>query len=132
MIAAAAAMAGLRQVGAAPPALTALEVAVRRRGAAFAGRQLVGVHRQAHGAARQPPFKSGVEEDLGQTLLLGLGADKARSGHDHGAQTRLDLLALQDRGRRPQILDPAIGAGSDEDRVDGWMSDSFWPGVRPM
>jgi hypothetical protein len=32
--------------------------------------------------------------------------------------TVLDLLALQDRGGGAQILDPAIGAGADEDRVD--------------
>jgi hypothetical protein len=29
-----------------------------------------------------------------------------------------DLLALQDRGGGAQILDPAVGAGADEDRVD--------------
>src|SRR6516165_12363690 len=41
---------GRHQVGAAAPALASLEVAVRRGGAALTGCELVGVHRQAHGA----------------------------------------------------------------------------------
>ncbi len=40
------------QMGAALETLTALEIAVRGRGAALFRRQLVGVHGQAHRAAR--------------------------------------------------------------------------------
>src|SRR4051794_5111059 len=52
------------QVGAATLALPSFEVAVGRRGAALTGRQLVGVHPEAHRAARQTPLRAGLEEDL--------------------------------------------------------------------
>src|SRR3954451_13595972 len=51
-------------------ALTALEVAVRRGGAALAGRELVGVHPEAHRAARVPPVGAGLLEDDVETLRL--------------------------------------------------------------
>ena len=51
-------------------ALTAFEIAVGGRGATLAGLKLVGVHRQAHGAAWFAPFKAGVEKHLIQALLL--------------------------------------------------------------
>ena len=49
---------------AAAAALAAFEVAVRGRGAAFAWRQLVGVHGKAHRAAGIAPFEAGADEDL--------------------------------------------------------------------
>ena len=79
---------------------------------------MIGIHGQAHGTPREAPFKACLLEDVGKALFLGLRTDKARTGNDHRADAVLDLLALQDRRRSPQILDPAIGAGSDEDRVD--------------
>ena len=60
------------QVGAPALALAALEVAVRRRGAALARREDVGVHPQAHRAAGAAPVESGRPEDLVQPLGLGL------------------------------------------------------------
>src|SRR4051812_48809000 len=44
------------QVGATAGPLAALEVAVARARRPLAGRELVGVHRQAHAAARLPPL----------------------------------------------------------------------------
>ena len=99
-------------------ALPPFEVAVRGGRTAFARRQLIGVHRQTHRTPRKPPFESGVDEDLRQPFLFGLGAHKARSGNDHRPQTILDLPALQNRGGCPQVFDAAVGAGPDEDRVD--------------
>src|SRR5436305_2094751 len=49
------------QVGAALKSLAALEIAVRGRGAALFRRQLVGVHGEAHRAARLAPFKTGLD-----------------------------------------------------------------------
>src|SRR5690606_41020262 len=59
------------QVRAAALALPALEVAVGGGGAALAGRELVGIHAEAHRAARLPPFGAGGGEDLTQTLRFG-------------------------------------------------------------
>src|SRR6202035_868791 len=52
------------EMGAALVALAALEVAVRGRGAALAGIELVGVHGEAHRAAGLTPFEAGLDEDL--------------------------------------------------------------------
>ena len=52
------------QMGAAPVALAALEIAVGGGGAALAGLQLVGIHAKAHGAAGLAPFEAGGREDL--------------------------------------------------------------------
>ena len=51
------------EVRAAAAALAALEVAVRRRRAPFARRELVGVHGEAHRAARIAPVEAGGGED---------------------------------------------------------------------
>src|SRR5262245_48489554 len=72
------------QMRAALVALTAFEVAVRGRSTALAGLQLIGVHAEAHGAAGLTPFESGVQEDLVETLGLGLLFDETRAGNDHG------------------------------------------------
>ena len=105
-------------MGAAFVALTALKVAVGGRRAALALGQLVGVHRQTHGAARETPLKAGLFEDIGQALFFGLGPDQTGAGDDHGAHAVLDLVALQDGSSGAQILDPAVGAGADEHSVD--------------
>ena len=39
-------------------------------------------------------------------------------GHDQHPQRRVDVPAAQDVGGRPQVLDPAVGAGAEEHRVD--------------
>src|ERR1700729_3893368 len=106
-------------MGAAPVALTALEIAVRGRSAALARRKLVRVHGQAHRAARLAPLEAGGEKDLVETLGLGLRLDQARSRHDHRADSLAPLMAARDCGRGAQILDAAVGAGADEDAVDG-------------
>jgi hypothetical protein len=87
--AAAAAIAGLTR-WVRPPALAALEIAVRGRGAALARLELVGIHRQAHRAARLAPLEAGLAEDLVQPLGLGLRLDQARAGHH---QRLLDAVA---------------------------------------
>src|ERR1035437_2906227 len=50
--------------GAALESLATLEIAVRGRGAALFRQQLVGIHRQAHRAARLRRFESGLSENL--------------------------------------------------------------------
>jgi hypothetical protein len=106
------------EMGPTAAALAAFEVAVGGGHATLARGKLIGVHGEAHGAAREAPFEARVDEDLREPLLLGLGAHEAGARNHHGAQAVLDLLALQDRRGGAQVLDPAVGAGADEDRVD--------------
>src|SRR5690606_33095795 len=60
------------QVRAAALALTALEIAVARGGAALARCELVGVHSQAHRAPREPPLRAELLEDLVEPFRFGL------------------------------------------------------------
>ena len=67
-IAAAAAIAGLTRWVRPPGALPALEVAIRGRGAALARLEPVGVHAEAHRAARLAPLEAGVAGRPGRGL----------------------------------------------------------------
>src|SRR5688500_14927068 len=58
------------QVRAPALALAALEVPVGGGGAALAGRELVGVHAEAHGAAGTAPLTARLLEDHVEALLL--------------------------------------------------------------
>ena len=93
MIAVAAATAGRDEVGPAAAALAALEVPVRRRRAALSRRQDVGVHAEAHRAARLAPLEAGREEDLVEPLVFGLFLHAARAGHDERAHALVDACA---------------------------------------
>src|SRR3990167_7760565 len=102
------------QVGASAPALTALEVAVGGRGAAFARRQAVGVHAQAHGAARLPPVEARGLEDGVEAFFLGLGLHKAGARNHHGPhvgghQAAVEEGVLHDARGGAQVLDTAVG-----------------------
>src|ERR1700674_5574643 len=98
--------------------LAALEVTVRGRGAALFRFQLVGVHRKAHRAARLAPFESGVDENLVEAFGFRLLLYDAGARHDHRIEIAVDRLAFNDLCCRAQILDPAVGAGADEDTVE--------------
>src|SRR5438477_6021721 len=102
------------QVGAPAGALTALEVAVRRRCAALARAQLVGVHGQAHRAARLSPLEAGRGEGAIETLRLGPGLDLHGAWDDQGAQSRSHPSPSEHRGRSAEVLQPGARAGADE------------------
>src|SRR4051812_28429430 len=68
---------GADQVGAAAGTLPALEVAVRGAGTALTGQQEVGVHAQAHRAARVAPLEAGGGEHLVEAFGFGLSLDQA-------------------------------------------------------
>src|SRR5215470_9761265 len=108
---------GANQVSAAPAALAALEVAVRGRGAALAGLELVGIHGEAHGAAGLAPLEARLEEDAIETLLLRLMLHQTRAGHHYRVDARGHLAALGDGGSGAEVLDAAVGAGADEDAL---------------
>src|SRR5690242_2061690 len=90
--------------------LPALEVAVRGRGAALARRELVGVHRQTHRAARLAPVEAGGLEYLVEAFGLGLRLHEAGARHDHGVDIGVDRLAADHARDRAQVLDARIGA----------------------
>ena len=60
------------EVRSAAAALAAFEVAVGGRGAALAGRELVGVHCETHAAAGFAPLETRVLEDAVEAFYLGL------------------------------------------------------------
>src|SRR5260370_15559148 len=70
------------QVRAAVFALAALEIAVGGAGAAFVGRQNVGVHADAHAAAGIAPLETGGGENFVQAFFFGLRFDAPRTGND--------------------------------------------------
>mmetsp|Transcript_21506 Transcript_21506/g.62977 ORF Transcript_21506/g.62977 Transcript_21506/m.62977 type:complete len:454 (-) Transcript_21506:323-1684(-) len=99
--------------------LPSLKVTVRRGSASFLRLELVGVHGEAHGTSGFAPVEAGVDQYLVQPFLLGLILDEAGSGHDHGVYAVGDLTSLGDGGDVANVLDPAVGAGTDENLFDG-------------
>src|SRR4029077_2873923 len=68
--------------GAAPRApLAPDEVTVRRRSGNFAAIQLVGIHRETHGAPCFAPLEAGFLEDLVQAFLFGEFFNLRRTGN---------------------------------------------------
>src|SRR4249919_4124174 len=98
--------------------LTPLEVAVRRGRAALAGSQDVGVHPEAHRAAGTTPFETRTLEHTVEPLLLGLPLHLRRPRHHHRADGLADAPSVHDRSGCPQVLDPRVRAGADEDTID--------------
>src|SRR5260370_3672840 len=83
------------QVRAAVFALAALEIAVGGAGAAFVGRQDVGVHADAHAAAGIAPLEAGGGENFGQAFFFGLRLGAARARDDQGLlKSPGDVLVL--------------------------------------
>src|SRR5258706_6586762 len=74
-------------------ALAALEVAVGGTGAELVADELVGIHREAHGAAGGAPLEAGLGEHLVDALLLALEGDDLGAGHGDGLDPRADLRA---------------------------------------
>ena len=108
------------QMGTTLSTLATLEVTVRGTGTALLRRENVWVHTETHGATGLTPFKACIFEDLVEAFTLSLLLDQARSRDDHSTLDVLgNLLALNNLGRGPQILDTSVGARSDENLVHG-------------
>src|SRR4051794_26116523 len=98
---------GGERVRAPAGSLAAFEVPVARAGAALARGELVGVHAEAHGAARLSPLEAGVDQDAVEPLPFGLLLDQAAAGDDHGAHAGGNVLALDHASRGADVLDAA-------------------------
>ena len=79
----------------------------------------VGIHAEAHRASRVAPLEAGVGEDAVEALGLGLRLDPHRARHDERLHAGRHVLAAHDLGGCPQVAQPAVRAGADEDAVDG-------------
>src|SRR5262249_41135492 len=91
-------------------ALPALEIAIRRRCAALAVPQLVGIHCETHRAAWLAPLEAGSLENLVEAFGLCLHFHEARAGDDHRVDVAVDGLAVDHTGRRAKILNASVGA----------------------
>ena len=58
-------------------------------------------------------------EDAIETFGDGLVADFFATGDDEGLDVLGDLSSLEDGGGGAKVFDAAVGAGADEDDVDG-------------
>ena len=97
--------------------LAAAEIAIGGRGAALAGRNDIAIDADAHRAAGVRPFEAGIAENTIEPFFLGLPFHLRRARRDQSRD--LADAAGEYGGGRAQILDARIGAGADENAVDG-------------
>ena len=110
-------------MGAAAAALAAFEVAVAGARRPLAGRQLVGVHRQAHRAARLAPVGAGGAEHAGRSPSASACAFTAWLPGTTITRLAVTCAAVEHRRGGAQVLDAAVRARADEHRVDGDVAD---------
>src|ERR1700735_5134300 len=101
-----------------PRPLAADEIAVRGGGAALARRHGLAIGAEAERAPGLAPFEARRREDAVEALRLGLALDEAAARDDPGQDAIRNLPPIGNLGGGPEILDPAVGAGADEDAVD--------------
>src|SRR3546814_9281043 len=94
--------------------LAVLEIAIRGRGAAFAGPEPVGIHPDTHRTAGFAPVEPCGVQRIGDALIFGLSFDQPRSRHDHRLDVRCDMAAAYDSGGDAQIFDPRSEAHTSE------------------
>ena len=116
---------GAHQVGASASPLAPFEVAIAGGGAALAGSQDIGVHAQAHGAAGLAPVKTSGAKDFIETFLFGLLLHLLRSGNHHRTHLGMDVVSAHYFGRGAKIFNAGVGAGADEDTIDGQLFDGL-------
>src|SRR5438034_10692241 len=94
------------------------EVAVRRRGATLTARQHVGVHAEAHRAARVAPLEPRLAEHAVEPFGFGLRLHLLGARYDQRADARCNLPTPHHPGRTPQIFDSCVGARAEKHPVD--------------
>src|SRR6516164_6368595 len=103
-----------REEGASALALASFKVTIAGGYAVLAGRKLVAIHRDAHGATGFAPLASGFAEDLRESFGFGLVLHFLAAGNDHHTNLRIHLAAFQHAGGGAEIADAGIGAAADE------------------
>ena len=119
MTAAAAAIAGLIEVRARARALPAVEVAVRRRGAALAGRDRC--RRSCRRTSSSPASrhsKPASRKTRSRPSASACRLTRPRARHDPSPDTVATLRPRDDRRRGAQVFDAPVGARADEHAID--------------
>ena len=98
--------------------MAALEIPVAGAGAQLIPHELVGIHRQAHGTTRAPPFKARFGENFIQSLLDRQVSHNLTAGHGDGLHMGGNFLALEVLRHFPEVAQTTIGAGTDERHID--------------
>mmetsp|Transcript_3834 Transcript_3834/g.8867 ORF Transcript_3834/g.8867 Transcript_3834/m.8867 type:complete len:264 (+) Transcript_3834:1075-1866(+) len=98
--------------------LSALEVTIGGRCASLLGFELVVVHSQTHRASGFAPVESGLDQDLVESLVLGLLLHETRSWNDVCMDSFGDLAAHGNGGYLADIFDTTVGTGTNECLVD--------------
>src|SRR6266700_4023428 len=112
-----------REMGPRTRSLTADEVAVGRGNRPLAGRDSFTIGSETHRTTRFTPFKPGFSKKPVEPFGNRIAFDRLRARYHPGADAGRDLAAAHDFGRRPQIAQPAIGAGTDKDPMDRCAGD---------
>src|SRR4030095_10419018 len=94
------------------------EVTVRRRSGNFAAIQLVGIHRETHGATCLAPFESRFLEDLVQAFLFGKFFNLRRTRNYQGANPGLNLSTFGDLCGGAQVGHTRVCTRADEGDID--------------
>src|SRR5581483_1855117 len=76
---------GADKVGPSTAALASFKIAVAGRCATLAGAEDIGIHAQAHGAARVAPLEAGALKNFRKAFLFGGAFHFLRSRHNNGA-----------------------------------------------
>mmetsp|Transcript_7321 Transcript_7321/g.15145 ORF Transcript_7321/g.15145 Transcript_7321/m.15145 type:complete len:450 (+) Transcript_7321:1617-2966(+) len=105
-------------MGSSATSLASLKIAVGGGSTALSGLELVVVHGQTHAASGLAPVKAGLDQNLVETLFLGLFLDQTGSGNNIGVNSLGDLAAGGNGGSLAHVLDAAVRARSNKGLAD--------------
>ena len=86
---------------------------------------MIRIHRETHAAAGFAPLETGLIENFIEAFVDGLAGDFLRARHGEGAHAVGDFFAFDELGRLTQVGQAAVGAGTDEDDIDGCAGDGL-------
>src|SRR5215470_2811632 len=105
-------------MGASVTPLAAFEVSIAGRSATLFRREYVGIHTQAHRAARLAPLCSGFLKDTVESFALGCLLYCLRAGNDKNSYVGMHLVSVDDFRCGAQIFETAISTRADEHPID--------------
>src|SRR3954447_15427560 len=98
-------------------ALSTLKVSIGCRRTPFAGAEDVFIHAQAHRTTRIAPLEPRVGEDAVESFAFRSSFHLLGPGDHHRAHTAGNPTTFGDAGGLPQVLQPGVGAGAQENPV---------------
>jgi len=94
------------------------KIPVGRGQGPFAGCQDSHVPAQAGAAGRGADGRMGIEENIEKSFFHGRPVDLLGCRDDDQPEAGIGLTSFQHGGRHPQIFNPAVGAGADDDLIE--------------